>query len=742
MTISIPVTQQDLVSSSIVDGTAVFNNTNHIPYPAGQLFKENNMLYKNVLDAYYPPVFSAQGVYTINQIVYKDGLIQKINQTGGLVAKEPEEYVSVETSFDNTLWTQRYMKLLDIPANVSTFGVSVSNVGGVSKWTAAGPTVRFSSNGLKMFVTSGAQADTKIYQYDLITAWALETATYSGISLAIPQVTYVHKNFIFSPDGTKIFITSEYDANRIIQYTLSTAWNIATATFTKSLPLFSGSSTVDCLSFNADGTKIIFYEGDVFRLRSFNLVTPYTLVGVADYPTQVTGQDLSLLSVAPNDMQFNATGTKLWVSGVNGGNGQIVELTLATAWNIGSLSRSGNQVGLGTVLSFYFNATGTKLYTIQPDAVIKQHTLSTVYDITTAKYSVLPFTKTETRGGSTYSYTLSYSNGVYTFSTLVNGVASSTSVTKYDNLTLNTLENSAVIGSNGTWLAKTMIIRPLAIYIRTTIDTSIETKTITAYLLNTVTSPSQLTGFANMGATSQYLPLDGKNYTKVESTTGSMIYNISTPNKFDTISLGNVKADHINIVFKNAVGDVVATVDKPIETTRDLLGNLPSWVTTLVFYSSATGNVNDAIVIDGGSVQITLTSASPIELATLLIGISARAGFTGLELKNEYKDFSTFEYDTFGNVDYVEKAKVSLYSGTVYVPITDYDRTDRLMTSLGQNLMIVNGSDWASCGCDSESIFAATQKIGRFRSFSQSTRIKENDMDKLAQYSFTLEEIV
>ena len=118
-------------------------------------------------------------------------------------------------------------------------------------------------------------------------------------------------------------------------------------------------------------------------------------------------------------------------------------------------------------------------------------------------------------------------------------------------------------------------------------------------------------------------------------------------------------------------------------------------------------------------------------------------GFTNLTLQNTSKDFSVFEYDAWGNAEYLERARVSVYNGTVDVPIEKYDIVDRFFTSLGRKIVVMDGSDNAANATpDSVNIFAATQKIGRVMNFKQNTKIKYNDIDTMANYSFTLEEIV
>jgi hypothetical protein len=346
----------------------------------------------------------------------------------------------------------------------------------------------------------------------------------------------------------------------------------------------------------------------------------------------------------------------------------------------------------------------------------------------------------ERRGGRVYQYqtdTDSFRSRIYDDDTLETSYGYiNTSLNIYSALDNNSQDIEAhIIEYDGltSWVAKTLIIYGSAIYLRTHLDLPQEVVDSGDVAFTPVTSPDELTNFVYIEATNDTKPFDNKNYTIATAQT-QMLYTLSGNKAFDTVALGHIKGEQITVVFKNSVGAVVTTITDTINTNRDVNGNLEAWHTTLIFYS-------DVIMEAGSTVEITIDGTN-IELGTLLLGMSADAGFTNLTLKNDYKDFSVFEYDDFGNADYTERAKVSRYSGAVQIYIENYDMIDRLMTSLGKGLVIVNGSDSNSTSSETTTIFAATQKIGRFLSFSQKTVIKDDDMGRMAEYTFTLEEIV
>jgi len=230
-------------------------------------------------------------------------------------------------------------------------------------------------------------------------------------------------------------------------------------------------------------------------------------------------------------------------------------------------------------------------------------------------------------------------------------------------------------------------------------------------------------------------PFDSKQYTKAEATS-TMTYTIKGLVKFDTLALGHIKADTIDVTFKDSLGVVIGDpiIGKVINSERDPSGNLEKWHTTDISYSDEVMEINS-------TVEIVLYGAE-LELGTILLGMSIDAGFTKLLLSNGYIDYSTAEPDRFGFIDYVERAKVAVYDGLVDIRISDYDIIDRLMISLGAQLVILNGSDAKNQTPNGQSIFASTQKIGRLFNFKQKTKLNGKQMHQMATYSFTLKEIV
>ena len=289
------------------------------------------------------------------------------------------------------------------------------------------------------------------------------------------------------------------------------------------------------------------------------------------------------------------------------------------------------------------------------------------------------------------------------------------------------------------WTPRFVFEDDTGLYVRTNVDYTTAPReyhyTEEVPIFTDTVKPSDIPAFYFLGATNDMKPFDMKNYSKAARNT-SMTYTIRADEPCNMFVLGYVMGDTFDYTIKDAGGSVIASDSGVvIDGRRDIAGLISDWYTTIPIYSPSTIPTN-------GTVEVTI-HGSTVELGSFLVCMYGDMGFTNLTLQNTSKDFSVFEYDAWGNAEYLERARVSVYNGTVDVPIEKYDIVDRFFTSLGRKIVVMDGSDNAANATpDSVNIFAATQKIGRVMNFKQNTKIKYNDIDTMANYSFTLEEIV
>ena len=129
----------------------------------------------------------------------------------------------------------------------------------------------------------------------------------------------------FKPDGTKMYITG-VGADRILQYNLTTAFDITSATLEKSVLIRDAESKPQDVKFNSDGTVIFILGTNNDGIDRWSLSTPYDIgsITVADTLFTSIGGD-------PRGFAFNNDGTKMFV--LNQTNTRVEEYNLSTPYN-------------------------------------------------------------------------------------------------------------------------------------------------------------------------------------------------------------------------------------------------------------------------------------------------------------------------------------------------------------------------------------------------------------------------
>lgn len=311
------------------------------------------------------------------------------------------------------------------------------------------------------------------------------------------------------------------------------------------------------------------------------------------------------------------------------------------------------------------------------------------------------------------------------------------------------------------WVGRHFIIRGTELYMRTWVDIpQIDLPSTEKYLtLDTIEMfPS---GFANIGVVNYKKPFDGKKYTNVSQRVTSDVplrYLLETANPYDTVAMAGVIANDIEIKFWLPDADYVNDTpvahiesyvprnyrDETLMSDGETLENrLPAYPTTAILYCIA-----DEPMPEGSTIEIFFKGLD-INIGTIMFGLSVNAGFTNLEFTTKFIDRSPKEVDQWGNVVYVTTdssgttvdVKQLTWTGTVDIPITKFDMTTRLMTSMGASTLILNGSDGKdNTPPNNLDVFASTMLIGRLKDFQLKTKLKNKRLDEMATYSLTIEE--
>ena len=188
--------------------------------------------------------------------------------------------------------------------------------------------VFFKLDGTKMYVIAGVSDS--VFQYSLSTEWNLSTASYDNVSLDVSTEETSPTGLFFKSDGTKMYMIGR-DSDSIHQYTLTTAWDLSTASYDS-----------------------VFYDA--------------------------SGEDF-----APTGLFIKSDGTKLYITG-NGGD--VNQYTLSTAWDLSTISYDNISFPVGaSSKDVFFNSTGELMYSLE-NFEINQYTLLTPWDVSTASFDL------------------------------------------------------------------------------------------------------------------------------------------------------------------------------------------------------------------------------------------------------------------------------------------------------------------------------------------------------------------
>jgi len=211
--------------------------------------------------------------------------------------------------------TQMYITGWGSPQTVSEFGLStafdISTASHVQDFGVgsqeSNPTgVFFKDDGTKMYVVG--QGSDNINEYDLSTAWDISSASYSqNFSLSSQDTS--PRSLYFNSDGTKFFHCGSA-GDDVNEYSLSTAWDISSASFIDSFSYASEENNAAAFSFNPDGTKmyIVGFENDA--VFEYDLSTGFD-VSTASY-NSVSFSVASQVD-GPTGIAFNNTGNRMYI---------------------------------------------------------------------------------------------------------------------------------------------------------------------------------------------------------------------------------------------------------------------------------------------------------------------------------------------------------------------------------------------------------------------------------------------
>lgn len=217
----------------------------------------------------------------------------------------------------------------------------------------------FKPDGTKMYVVG--QTNDSIYEYNLSTPWNIDTATFVRSS----SVTGNPESIYFKPDGTSYYVL-EAVADSVFRYDCSQAWNVATSSFITNYVVGLQENVPYGLFFKPDGTKMFIYGSGGDDISEYTLSTPWD-ISTASFRANTSSPLATLvglpIATAGEDIKFRPDGKMAYW--LNSSNNLIHFYSLSQAWNVQTLT-SANKSYLSTTSSgptdFYIRDDGKMLF--------------------------------------------------------------------------------------------------------------------------------------------------------------------------------------------------------------------------------------------------------------------------------------------------------------------------------------------------------------------------------------------
>ena len=216
--------------------------------------------------------------------------------------------------------------------------------------------------------------------------WDISTASYASKSFDVSAEDGATRDLYIKSDGYSLYTVGAGNS-KVFQYTLSTAWDISTASYaSKSLDTTSQDSLSSSIYFKSDGSAIYVLGLSTDTVYQYTLSTPWD-ISTASYASKSAG--VSSQDTFPIGITFNYDGSVMYMTGE--GNKTIYQYTLSTPWDVSTASYASKSFNVNSQdqnpKETFFRPSGSSIYVIGDNSdAVYQYSLSTPWDISTASY--------------------------------------------------------------------------------------------------------------------------------------------------------------------------------------------------------------------------------------------------------------------------------------------------------------------------------------------------------------------
>ena len=207
--------------------------------------------------------------------------------------------------------------------------------------------IHFNTDGTKMFVVGNNVDEINEYSLSTgfdISSGGNSISAFTAREDIADTVGAFPQGIEFNTDGTKMFVTESTGSNQLHEFTLTTGFNLSTmvndGTHVTSDVLSDTLLSPHGIAFSIDGTKMFVVSNDVNGINSNDSVNEYSLSSGFDITTAsfTHSFDVSDRAHDPHGVEFNTDGTKMFIMDTRlssqSGTGYLYEYILSCPWQL------------------------------------------------------------------------------------------------------------------------------------------------------------------------------------------------------------------------------------------------------------------------------------------------------------------------------------------------------------------------------------------------------------------------
>lgn len=349
--------------------------------------------------------------------------ISGANGTGGLIEAKVHSNATFFANGDQAI-VYGGLASPNAIANVSLFyGNSISdfnlrhlyhhaNSSSFSAYETSATGIFFKPDGTKFFII-GSGGD-EINEFSLSTPWDITTESWVANSPNLVLRGEINPHDLYMTSNGTVVYTIGVQEDKVLQFNLSQAWNVATMTYVANVVISGRGETLPTgLHFSSNGSLMYTVGTTVDAIQSWSLSTPWDITTATYLANSTFGSG----SFNPSALSFDSTGSVLYT--IETQERKIARYTLNTPWDITTIN----------VASKYTH------YVIQeniPQGLFVQHAQSSIYVVGSSivrrvqQYKTLPTYKFNMLNSglnfNSSNINLIISNSVIGNTTHVNGI--------------------------------------------------------------------------------------------------------------------------------------------------------------------------------------------------------------------------------------------------------------------------------------------------------------------------------